>query len=194
MLSLACSLSHKHYPCFVPLQSVPWKMRPMRMEQRPRWSATAASVPVGTGCALQWRVRVRMLSRKLLVLGLDKRNSQSLSFWRHQLSRVLLFPAFPQLLCGWFLHSPHMFHVSQTQAGSRGQKVCNWTQGSAAGTYSLDLVSWRVSTKSFRPELLCIQLVQTKKVTDGYCMCRYEQVSFPVYVCISSLYLCLWNL
>lgn len=73
MLSLACSLSHKHCPCFMPLQSVPWKMRPMRMEQRPRWSATAASVPVGTGCAPQWRARVRMLSRNLLCLGLDKR-------------------------------------------------------------------------------------------------------------------------
>lgn len=69
MLSLACLLSHKHCPCFVPLQSVPWKMRPMRTEQRPRWSATAVSVPAGTGCALQWRARVCMLSRKSLCLG-----------------------------------------------------------------------------------------------------------------------------
>uniref|UniRef100_A0A8C0UZ56 Follistatin-related protein 1 n=1 Tax=Cyanistes caeruleus TaxID=156563 RepID=A0A8C0UZ56_CYACU len=42
----------------------------------------------------------------------------TLSFQRHQLPRVLLSPAFPQLLHGWFLHNPHMFHVSETQAGT----------------------------------------------------------------------------
>ena len=41
---------------------------------------------------------------------------------------------------------------------SRGQKACNWVGGNAAGVCSLDLVSWKFSTTSSRPELLCIQL------------------------------------
>lgn len=40
----------------------------------------------------------------------------------------------------------------------RGQKVCNWAGGSAAGICSMDLLSRELGTKPSRPELLCIQL------------------------------------
>lgn len=41
-----------------PLQNVPWRMRHMRMEQRPKWSVTAVFVHVATGCVLQWSALV----------------------------------------------------------------------------------------------------------------------------------------
>lgn len=41
-----------------PLQNVPWRMRHMRTEQRPKWSVTAVFVHVATGCALQWSALV----------------------------------------------------------------------------------------------------------------------------------------
>lgn len=194
MLSLACLLSHKHCPCFVPLQSVPWKMRPMRMEQRPRWSATAASVPVGTGCAPQWRARVRMLSRKSPCLGLDTRNpSHTLSFQRHQLSRVLLSPVFPQLLHGWFLHNPHMFHISQTQADTAPEVRKHVTR---LGAMLLGFVVW-----VWCHENLALNLPdQIYSASKWYRPNRslaatvHVGVSKSAFLSISSLYLCLWNL
>lgn len=77
--------------------------------------------------------------QRVTVCGFGQKNSHSVSFQRHQLSRVLLSPAFPQLLHGWFLHNPHLFHVSQTQAGTVPE-VRNYVTG--LGGMLMGFVVW----------------------------------------------------
>lgn len=124
-----------------------------------------------------------MLSGKLLCLGLDKRNSHSLSFQRHQLSRVLLSPAFSQLLHGWFLHNPHVFHVSQTQAGTVPE-VRKCVTGLGAMLLGLVVWIWCQENSALNlPGLLCIQLVQTEHITGCYCVSKsaFLYMYIPVY-------------
>lgn len=76
----------------------------------------------------------------IIVLGFVQKGVLLFIFQGHQLSRFLLSPAFPQLLYGWLLHHPPCAPCWPNPSWfcSRGQKICNWVGGNAAGVCSLD--------------------------------------------------------